>query len=214
MALRERARLLRAGRFEPAWLGALERRIGGRRRRDRGGAAAGDRAASAPRSPRRPAGLPQPELALDRRGRELAGRAAGARRRGALRRGARRRPRARTPRAARPPSARIAAISLVRDRATRPAGARLLDRPAEGAADRRGRWPRRALRAAAGEQQPILLLDEVAAHLDAERRAELFEELAALGAQAWLTGTDAGVFAPLGARAQFFTVQDFDIAAP
>jgi DNA replication and repair protein RecF len=64
------------------------------------------------------------------------------------------------------------------------------------------------LRAAAGEQQPILLLDEVAAHLDPERRAALFAELGAVGAQAWLTGTEAAVFAPLRPRAQFFTVQD------
>ena len=64
------------------------------------------------------------------------------------------------------------------------------------------------VRAAAGDQQPVLLLDEVAAHLDPERRAALFSELSALGAQAWLTGTEAGVFAPLGGRAQFFTVQD------
>ena len=64
------------------------------------------------------------------------------------------------------------------------------------------------LLAAAGEQQPILLLDEVAAHLDAARRSALLEELAALGAQAWLTGTDAAAFAPFAGRAQFFTVQD------
>ena len=70
------------------------------------------------------------------------------------------------------------------------------------------------LRAAAGERQPILLLDEVAAHLDPARRRGLFEQLCALGAQAWLTGTDAAVFAPLGERAQFFTVQRFDLAAP
>jgi len=55
---------------------------------------------------------------------------------------------------------------------------------------------------------PILLLDEVAAHLDEARRRALYGELAALGTQAWLTGTDAGVFAPLGARAQFFLVAD------
>ena len=64
------------------------------------------------------------------------------------------------------------------------------------------------LRAAAGERQPILLLDEVAAHLDGERRAALFEALHDLGAQAWLTGTDAATFAPLGRRAQFFLVQN------
>ena len=41
------------------------------------------------------------------------------------------------------------------------------------------------------EGAPILLLDEVTAHLDAERRAALFEEILRLGAQAWMTGTDA-----------------------
>ena len=41
---------------------------------------------------------------------------------------------------------------------------------------------------------PILLLDEVAAHLDPSRRAALFEEIAALGLQAFLTGTDRALF--------------------
>lgn len=53
---------------------------------------------------------------------------------------------------------------------------------------------------------PILLLDEIAAHLDSERRAALFDEVEALGAQAWMTGTDASLFAALGGRAAFFTV--------
>ncbi len=55
---------------------------------------------------------------------------------------------------------------------------------------------------------PILLLDEVAAHLDASRRAALHETLVALGAQAWLTGTDEGLFADLAGAAQFFRVRD------
>lgn len=42
---------------------------------------------------------------------------------------------------------------------------------------------------------PLLLLDEVAAHLDAGRRGVLFERLAATGSQVWMTGTDAGLFA-------------------
>lgn len=54
---------------------------------------------------------------------------------------------------------------------------------------------------------PILLLDEVAAHLDGLRRAALFEEILALGAQAFMTGTDAALFADLGSRAQYFTVR-------
>jgi DNA replication and repair protein RecF len=49
---------------------------------------------------------------------------------------------------------------------------------------------------------PILLLDEVAAHLDAARRAALFDEIVALGFQAFLTGTDQTLFAELGERAQ------------
>ncbi len=55
---------------------------------------------------------------------------------------------------------------------------------------------------------PILLLDEIAAHLDAQRRAALFEEILALGAQAWMTGTDIAMFAPLNGRADIFEVAD------
>ena len=51
-------------------------------------------------------------------------------------------------------------------------------------------------------QIPVLLLDEVAAHLDARRRAALFAELNDLGCQAWMTGTDPDPFEPLGAAAQ------------
>ena len=53
---------------------------------------------------------------------------------------------------------------------------------------------------------PLLLLDEVAAHLDATRRAALFEEIADLKAQAWMTGTDLSLFE--NARAQIFEVRD------
>ena len=53
---------------------------------------------------------------------------------------------------------------------------------------------------------PLLLLDEIAAHLDGTRRAALFEEIDALSAQAWMTGTDLSLFA--GARAQIFLVED------
>ena len=49
---------------------------------------------------------------------------------------------------------------------------------------------------------PILLLDEVAAHLDAGRRAALYDEICALGAQAWMTGTGPELFAELGERTQ------------
>jgi DNA replication and repair protein RecF len=55
---------------------------------------------------------------------------------------------------------------------------------------------------------PVLLLDEVAAHLDEGRRRALFDEVLALGVQAWLTGTDAALFEGLVGQAQFFTVAD------
>lgn len=60
---------------------------------------------------------------------------------------------------------------------------------------------------------PVLLLDEVAAHLDARHRDALFAEVLALGCQAWFTGTDAELFAPLGAHAQFYTVDDAHVSA-
>lgn len=59
-----------------------------------------------------------------------------------------------------------------------------------------------------GETAPILLLDEIAAHLDPLRRAALFEELLALGSQTWMTGTDPEAFASLGRRARLHRVED------
>jgi DNA replication and repair protein RecF len=53
---------------------------------------------------------------------------------------------------------------------------------------------------------PLLLLDEVGAHLDRRRRAELARELTALGAQAWLTGTEPDGFEDLRGHAQFCRV--------
>lgn len=55
---------------------------------------------------------------------------------------------------------------------------------------------------------PILLLDEVAAHLDAGRRAALYDEICALGAQAWMTGTGPELFSELGDRAQVLEVTE------
>lgn len=53
---------------------------------------------------------------------------------------------------------------------------------------------------------PLLLLDEIAAHLDAVRRGALFDEITAIGAQAWMTGTDRELFAEMGDRGQGFCV--------
>ena len=58
-----------------------------------------------------------------------------------------------------------------------------------------------------------MLLDEVAAHLDATRRAALFEIIAGIDGQAWLTGTDAALFAPLKNAAQFLSVADGELSA-
>ncbi len=60
---------------------------------------------------------------------------------------------------------------------------------------------------------PILLLDEIAAHLDAGRRAALFSILEDLNCQAFMTGTDAALFSSLQGRAQFLTV-DHGTASP
>jgi len=53
---------------------------------------------------------------------------------------------------------------------------------------------------------PVLLLDEVTAHLDPLRRHALYSELARLGAQSWMTGADANAFAALSEGAQVFEV--------
>jgi DNA replication and repair protein RecF len=55
-------------------------------------------------------------------------------------------------------------------------------------------------------RRPILLLDEVAAHLDPRRRAALFERLAAAGGQVWMTGTESALFHGLGVEATRFLV--------
>lgn len=58
---------------------------------------------------------------------------------------------------------------------------------------------------------PVLLLDEIAAHLDAGRRAALFSILEELNCQAFMTGTDAALFSSLARRAQFLTVDHGNI---
>jgi len=54
---------------------------------------------------------------------------------------------------------------------------------------------------------PLLLLDEVVAHLDPGRRIALFGELMTLGAQVWMTGADPAAFADIGARGELFDVE-------
>ena len=66
----------------------------------------------------------------------------------------------------------------------------------------------RALAEQPGAGPALILLDEAAAHLDAVRRAALFEELLALTGQSWLTGTDLSLFEAFGDRAQRLEVRD------
>jgi len=67
----------------------------------------------------------------------------------------------------------------------------------------------RALHAETGAA-PILLLDEIAAHFDENRRAALFADIAALGAQAWMTGTEPGLFDAMEGAAQRLVVREDD----
>jgi DNA replication and repair protein RecF len=58
---------------------------------------------------------------------------------------------------------------------------------------------------------PLLLLDEVVAHLDPGRRKSLFDELARLGAQVWMTGADPAAFADIGASGEVFDVDSGNV---
>jgi DNA replication and repair protein RecF len=58
---------------------------------------------------------------------------------------------------------------------------------------------------------PLLLLDEVVAHLDPRRRAALFDELSTLGAQVWMTGADPAAFADVGSAGEVFGVDSGQI---
>ena len=66
---------------------------------------------------------------------------------------------------------------------------------------------------AEGQPSPILLLDEVAAHLDRRRRAALFDEILALKLQAFVTGTDDHLFEDLIGRAQGVRVDGSGLTA-
>ena len=59
---------------------------------------------------------------------------------------------------------------------------------------------------------PLLLLDEVVAHLDPARRAALYDALASLGAQVWMTGADPAAFGDIATRARVFEVKNGAVA--
>jgi DNA replication and repair protein RecF len=68
----------------------------------------------------------------------------------------------------------------------------------------------RLVKKVSGGIAPLILLDEIAAHLDMTRRLALFSSIASLNAQVWMTGTDRAAFEPLRevSAAQFFVVSD------
>ena len=68
----------------------------------------------------------------------------------------------------------------------------------------------RLIKKTSGGISPLILLDEIAAHLDVGRRLALFSSIASLNAQVWMTGTDADIFLPLGnvIETQFFHVSN------
>jgi DNA replication and repair protein RecF len=59
---------------------------------------------------------------------------------------------------------------------------------------------------------PVVLLDEVVAHLDPLRRAALYDALAALGVQVWMTGADPAAFTDIGPAGEIFGVENGRIA--
>jgi DNA replication and repair protein RecF len=70
----------------------------------------------------------------------------------------------------------------------------------------------KAMKNTLGGMLPILLLDEVVAHLDADRREGLFNELRGLGAQCWLTGTDRALFHGMDQHTIFYAVNEGALA--
>ncbi|MGA7326145.1 MAG: DNA replication/repair protein RecF [Rhodomicrobium sp.] len=68
----------------------------------------------------------------------------------------------------------------------------------------------RLVKRLSGGESPSILLDEIAAHLDLDRRLALFRSIASLGAQVWMTGTDLATFLPLqeATPAQYFAVSN------
>ena len=196
-ALRQRLRLLTEGPEDEAWLSALEARLG-----DAGARAAAARARTlealqAEIDARREGPFPQARLAI---GGAWANEGEGAAEAAAIAEGMRR-SRGRDAAAGRSLSGPHRADLLVVHAAK--------DRPAAecSTGEQKALVLNLVLAQAArlsldnSQPNPILLLDEVAAHLDVSRRAALFDEIVALGLQAFLTGTDESLFEGLRGRA-------------
>jgi DNA replication and repair protein RecF len=202
-ALRERSRLLRGPRADPLWLDALEERLAGD-----GVAIAAARVHAAERvsavAARGFGPFPGAEMemegAVERSLAEVPALEAEARLRAALRQS--RAEDAATGGAAHGPHrsdlrVRHSALGRPAERCSTGEQKALMIAMVLAIAD---------LLAREHEAAPILLLDEVAAHLDSARRGALFEHILGLGTQAWMTGTEPGVFAGLQGRAQIFRV--------
>jgi DNA replication and repair protein RecF len=204
-SLRERSALLRGGRADPAWLGALERRIA-----ETGVAIAAARREllagleSALALARLP--FPRPRLRLVD---ELAtaldtAPAVEVERRFAARLAV-----------GRAEDALIGGAAVGPHRADLEAQDRSTGEPARLASTGRQKaWLVSILIAEASlcrrlkGEAPVLLLDEIAAHLDPGRRQDLFAVLGDLGCQHWLTGTERALFASLAGRSRIFHIQD------
>ena len=206
-AMRERNRLLRSPRPDPAWLDALEAAMA-----ERGVAVAAARADFTARLAAACAGrvsaFPAPALALEGGKDPMAAEGPALEAEEALRE------RLRASRAADAEAGRALAGPHRVDLAVRfTASGRAGEMPAAACSTGEQKALLIALVLAAARLQtvergaaPMLLLDEVAAHLDPHRRAALFHEIEELGAQAWMTGTDAGLFDALLGRACFVAV--------
>lgn len=72
----------------------------------------------------------------------------------------------------------------------------------------------RAVTTALDGAAPVVLIDEIAAHLDPARRDGLFDYLDQTGAQVWMTGTSAALFAHLGPRAALYEIEDGTVSGP
>ena len=208
-ALRERLRLLTDGSegqpADPLWLDALELRLG-----EAGGAAALARAAAlvtlqAAIDDRGDRPFPQADLGLTGEAEAMAAAGTGAEAIAAAIREGMARSRARDAAAGRslygPHRSDLTALHREKNR---PA--------AEGSSGEQKALVLNLIlaqiaRLADQPAPPVLLLDEAPAHLDTRRRAALFDEIEALGLQAFLTGTEAELFAPLRGRAQFVRVE-------
>jgi DNA replication and repair protein RecF len=58
---------------------------------------------------------------------------------------------------------------------------------------------------------PLLLLDEIAAHLDEPRRTSLFQLIVKMGAQAWITGTESELFNLFNGQVQHFYIENGEL---